>query len=107
MTFRFYMNNVVLFESTGDLTVSREVLEMAGMGENFEAVSLKVVGDVTELHFVWRSDKLTSQERQFIKDRKPILAIKEVRARCNMGLRDAKDVVDAYRRTISKEEGGL
>lgn len=40
---------------------------------------------------------LTTEERQLIADGKPIHAIKSVRERTKLGLKEAKDIVDRYR----------
>lgn len=43
------------------------------------------------------STELTSDEKQLCKEGHPIRAIKSVRDRLNIGVKEAKDIVDAYR----------
>ena len=42
--------------------------------------------------------ELTLNERQLVADGKPIMAIKSVRERTHLGLKEAKDIIDKYKR---------
>jgi hypothetical protein len=110
MKFRFIVRGIVLFESDGgDLTVSKEVLDIGGFGNgSFEAVSFKIRDSVAELHFEESRDHgLTKSERDHVHNQKYIQAIKDVRARTGLGLREAKDVVDKYRQANPSQPWGI
>lgn len=45
-------------------------------------------------------DQLNEREIEYVKANNPIMAIKNLRNRTNLGLKESKDIVDAYRRSI-------
>lgn len=46
--------------------------------------------------------QLTARERQMVANRDWLMAIKAVRERTSLGLKEAKDIVDAYRNSIGQ-----
>jgi hypothetical protein len=108
MKFHFIVNGTILFESEGgSLTVSKEVLNIAGMGgESFEAVTFRIVDDVAELVFE-ENKTLNATERAFVQRNEYIQAIKALRGRRGLGLKEAKDEVDTYRRRNRDKPWGL
>lgn len=98
MKFRFYINDVLLFESQGDLLVTDEVLRIGGFDGGFKAVSFSIVDGVAEVRFAWGENKgLNRAEQDFVVAGRPIMAIKSLRERLELPLKQAKDIVDAWK----------
>lgn len=105
MKFQFKVNGTVLFETNGgNLLVTKDVLRIAGFEGGFDNVEFSIVDGIAVLDFGWNiHSDLTERERTLIANNQQIHAIKEVRARTGLSLKEAKNVTDIYKAQIDPD----
>lgn len=94
----FYVNDVLMFEADGALTMTQEMFRLAGFKGNFQQIGFRVRSETeAECRLYWNLGALEEDEEIDLDNDKPIMAIKKVRERLGIGLKEAKDVVDIRR----------
>jgi hypothetical protein len=57
MKVRVYFNDVLLFEASGELLLTRDILKIAGFDGKLDELDFRIVDDVAEIRFQWVSDQ--------------------------------------------------
>jgi hypothetical protein len=103
MKFRMFINEHLMFESSGgDLTVTKDVLDIGGFGGGFESVSFAIRDDAAEVRFLWGGE-LSTAEVKLMRQGEFIQTIKALRARKELPLKEAKDICDKWRDSHPRE----